>query len=366
MHSDYEQFYKIGKSLRGFKAEQARFGAFPLPTDNTLLAAELLCRAFIENDVPRHLGAICIVELRTPSAITFVVTASGGANIPDNAIDQLQLSLQEAIGSTFCRVACVTFDTAAVFYSPSHIDTRNYVLNAFVPPKATPELADLNAAIDEIKRLPNGLFGRDVHGKPIGGSFDSAVLPIRRLLGCAVALRCDLFPKAQQTMARQSIKSFCQWASRQPYGDRCNLGVHVEALCIMGGNPNQYMYRDNPNVPVSTEAAIQKHVNSAWQCADSSRFCAEPKAFNLIEVRGLKGDLAGQLAMWWDARPNRFCTPNLEGGPYTQFMLPCTSCHARSAQMVAGLAVFASATVTRDEPMQTQASTATRLRRGSI
>lgn len=79
MHPDYEDFYSIAGSLRGFSADQAQFGSFPLPTENTVLAAELLSRAFSELGTPKNLGAICIVELRSEYGITFVINASGEA-----------------------------------------------------------------------------------------------------------------------------------------------------------------------------------------------------------------------------------------------------------------------------------------------
>lgn len=357
-------FYEIDKSLRGFTRELARFGHFPLPSEYTLLAAELLCRSFAENSVPRALGAIAIVELRTTDEIKFIVTASGGGDVPDVALEALQTKLQEEIGHL--RVSCLTYDTAAVFYAPSHIDTRNFVQDAFSALGAPTSLAGVDAAIAAIKGMPDGLFGFNNTGKMIGGNIKPASSAIHSLLGSAVALRCDLFQAAQRVAALNSIRNFCRWASRHAYPDREKLAINIEALCIPGGNPNHFLYQENPNIVVSTERAIQKCVDAAWACADSSRFCAEPKAFTLIRNRGIAGMLAGQLAMWWDGRPNRFCTPNLTGSPYSEYMLPCTSCAERSGQMVGGLPAYVPDGRALEAPTTVRPHTAVRLRRNSI
>ncbi|HEY0065414.1 MAG TPA: hypothetical protein VGC21_25075 [Telluria sp.] len=364
MLAEMREFYEIGTSLAGFRAEQAGFGAFPLPTENTLLAAELLCHIFARQSIPRSLGAICIVELGTAHDMTFVITASGGGDIPDVAINQLQVELQDAIGSTYRRINCLTSDTAAIFYSPSHIDTRQFIRGAFAPPKDMPDENDLRAAINELKALPYGFFGRTANDVQVGGNWNSAMLPIRSLLGCAVALRCGLFQPASQPIARQHIKNFGIWANRHPYPDRAHLATNLDALCIPGGNVHQYLYRGDPNVRISDEPTIQRPLDTAWRVADSSRYCAEPKAFNLIKTRRIQGALVGQLAMWWDERVNRFSTPNLEGSPYTNYMLPCTSCSARSAEMTGGLVPHAM--VVQEEPAKPRPAGGTRLRRGSL
>ncbi|MCP1616797.1 hypothetical protein FBY21_1401 [Pseudomonas sp. SLBN-26] len=366
MHPDYENFYSIAGSLRGFRADQAQFGSFPLPTENTVLAAELLSRIFSELGTPKNLGAICIVELRSDYGITFVINASGGGDLPDAAMERLNTELQEAIGSSYCRISCVTLDTAAIFYSPAHADTKTYIRESFLPSKDTPDLNDVDAAIRDIRELPEAFFGINPGGAVIGGNFNTAAVPIRRILACAVALRCDLFSPAQRSIAKQRIQTFRSLADRHPYPDRGHLATNLEALCIPGGNPNQYLYRDDPNIPISSQNAIQKHVAAAWRCADSSRYCAEPKSFNLIKTRKITGSLAGQLAMWWDNRVNRYSTANLNVGVYADFMLPCSSCCARSAQIIGGITAWARPTTSQDEPLITIPKTATRLRRGSF
>jgi hypothetical protein len=368
MHPDYDNHYSIAGSLRGFRADQAQFGLFPLPTENTVLAAELLSRILTELGVPKDLGAICLVELRTHSGITFVINASGGGDLPDEAMDRLKTELKRAIGSNSYRISCVTLDTAAVFYSPAHTDTRTYIRESFIPSKETPDISDIDAAILDIRALPETFFGINPSGAVIGGNFTTAAAPIRRILACAVALRCDLFRPAQRVIAQQKIQTFRILANKHPYPDRGHLATNLEALCIPGGNQNQYLYQDNPNIAVSSQNAIQKHVAAAWRCADSSRYCAEPKAFNLIKTRKITGNLAGQIAIWWDHRINRYSTPNLNGGVYADFMLPCSSCCARSAQMVCGITVWPGLTssTSQDDALLSLPTTETRLRRGSF
>jgi hypothetical protein len=268
MHPDTRVFYHVDDTLQGFQAKVASFGAFPLPTENTILAAELLCRALMETNTPANMGAVCLVELRTQNTMRFVITASGGSSIPPAPVERLRAALQDEIGGTLA-VECVTVDTAAVFYAPAHADTTAFVQRAFVPPNAAPGLNELTAAIQAVKQMPDGNFGLSTTGQVVG------------------------------------------WLDRHPYGDRAALGENLVALALPGGNPHQYMYRENPNRAVPGHPSFQSAVTRAWTVADLNRFCAEPKAFTFIRTRTLGGGLNGQLALWWDnVRPNRYSTPN--------------------------------------------------------
>lgn len=363
MRQDIRDFFNIDASVTGFRNERAKFGAFPLPTENTILAAELLCRALNEKGVPASLGAVCIVELRAPGTIKFIITASGGGSVPAEPVRQMRAHFQDEIGSTL-TVQCLTVDTTAVFYTPAHTDTVSFVQRAFMPFNAAPGMVELNQAIQAIQHFPNGNFGFDTSGRVLNGNLTTSTTPIHRVLACAVAMRNGMFHQPTPGTARRTLQSFVRWLDRNPYGDRAALGDNLEALAIPGGNPQQYMYRENPNRPIPGHNIFQSLVNQAWTVADLSRFCAEPKAFNFIKIRNITGGLAGQLSLWWDTRPNRYSTHNLEQSPYVSYMLPCSSCRTRAVTMLAGISAYAPGV--QELPTRGAPSTEVRPRRGSF
>lgn len=355
MHNDLLEDFAINRTLRAFQRQAANFGTFPMPADTTVLGGETLHRCLKENDAPAA-GAISIVELRSAGKHTFIAVASGRGVIGEDVGKAWQALMRTALGGSYTTVDCLVLETSAIFYSPAHTDTVKFITDAFpgfVLPASPLDTPDLTLALQNLNNLPDGKFGHNAATGNQLGDMRPTLNAIHELLAVAVALRINAFNSANANAARVTVAGF-RAAQNGKFGfaGRQNFVDNIEALALRGGNPNTYAYQDDPEKPISDIRSIQSKVGQAWRVADLNRFCAEPKAFTYIKTYGLKDPVAGQLAMWWDsARPNNYTFPGSDKGPYSDYMLPCTSCRARSAVMMAGVLLAAAAPLEmREEP----------------
>jgi hypothetical protein len=341
MLEDARQFYKIDETLSAFRSQVAKFGTFPLPTENTVLAGETLRRSLVENGAPAA-GAVCVVELRSAKGLIFLTVASGGGIIADNVVQAWQASLRPLLESSLMSVQCMGIDTAALFYSPAHVDTVNFikaVFPGFALPAAPLDNTNLQTALQDFTALPTGELGMDYRTSQQVNNLTPVVTAVQQLLAVAVALRINAYDSANAVAARQAISSFRATQKKHfAYAGREELVENIEALALRGGNPYQFAYKEDPNKAISTVKKVQAKLAEAWRVADLNRFCAEPKVLNYIKTHGLRDPVAGQLAMWWDtSRENRYGFAGSEKSPYSDYMLPCSSCQARSGEMMAGV-----------------------------
>ena len=341
MLSDARKFYCVDGTLKAFTAQAANFAQFLLPTENTILAAEILRRSLMENGAPAA-GAVSVVELRAAGRVTFLTVASGAGIISNNVTAAWQAMLSPLIESTLLSVQCMTIDTAAIFYSPGHIDTINFIKGAF-PAFALPAMPlnrnDLQTAIQTFNALPLGELGISKDTSQQVNNLTPVVTAVHQLLAVAVAIRINAYNSADIAAIKQTLTQF-RLAQKNsfPYSGREEMVDNLEALALRGGNPLQYAYQENPNTVISSIKKIQAKLAESWRVADLNRFCAEPKAFTYIKSHGLRDPIAGQLALWWDSsRENRYGFPGSELSPYSDYMLPCSSCQARSGDITAGV-----------------------------
>jgi hypothetical protein len=342
---DARKFYSIDTTLNAFTAQAAKFGNFPLPTENTILAAELLRRCLLEAGAPAA-GAISVVELRAAGRITFLTVASGGGIISTAVADTWEAMLRPLLESRYTTIQCTSIDTSALFYSPAHMDTVKFIKDAF-PNFALPAMPldrnDLQAAIQAVNALGDGEFGLSPQNSQQMGNLTPVITAIHQLLAVAVALRINAYNSVDVGAAKQSLSQFRTTQKKYfAYLGHEEIVENVEALALRGGNPYQYAFREDPGLPVSNIKKIQAKLAEAWRVGDLNRFCAEPKAFTYIKTHGLRDPIAGQLAMWWDStRENRYKFSGSEASPYSDYMLPCSSCQARSGDIMAGVGITA-------------------------
>lgn len=358
MLKEDREFYAIDELMSAFKGAKSDFANFPLPTEKTILAAELLRRWLMETNSPSA-GAVAVVELHCGTRVTFLTVASGGGLISDNVVRLWEGALAPMLQNSFQSIQCTAINSAAIFYSPAHKDTETFIKAAF-PNFALPAMPlganDLKAATDAVKALPAGEFGMNYETSQQVGNLNPTTEAVQKMLAVAVALRINAYNSADLPKVRESLDAFRKAQEAHfPYSGREEFIDNIEALALRGGNINQYAFRENPGKAISNIRKIQSKLDDAWRVADLNRFCAEPKAFTYIKTHGIRDFLAGQLAMWFDpSRPNRYNFPGSEDGPYSDYMLPCTSCQTRSAEMLSDI-VKASQT-TAEEPIGRVAS----------
>lgn len=326
--------HSIPLTLKAFRRVQQQFGVFPLPTEATILAAELLCVALTGRNV--DLGAVGVVEVQASGLTTFLAAASGAGQIPADAVVEWQAAVREKLinpNSTLHTVSCMALTTEATFYVPAHQTTAAFIKEAFEDfaiPGRPLTYADLKTTINEIKQMPSSPFGVKPDGSVLPAGYRTEMVPVKKLLAIAVAMRIKAFDRQALADARNALDRLYAWLDRHPYPDRTALAENIGALI----DP----FRDDPNRPISTNHKVQSVLKRAWEVADLSRYCAEPKLFTYLRTVGVAGSVVGQLAMWWDStRPNRYGFPHSEKSPYASYMLPCSSCQARSGEIMAGI-----------------------------
>jgi hypothetical protein len=342
--------YNIMPTLAAFAAQAANFGTFPQPTEDTVLAAETLIACLQQNNAP-NAGAICIAELRSARGVRFIAVASGGGIIPNNVHGAWQAMLAPLLQGFFQTVQCDVLDTAAIFYSPLHADTVQFIQQGFpgfalpAMPLDTPELQQ---AVQNLNALPTGPFGVNYQNSLPLPNLAPTTTALHETLAVAVALRINAFNRANVANARDEIDQLRNRQQRHfPYAGREELIENLEALALLGQGGNLFPYSEDPQKPISNVRAVQAKLTNAWRVADLNRFCAEPKMFTYIKAYGLRDPVAGQLALWWDTvRPNRYA---IAGAPF--YMLPCTSCQARSAEMMLGITRANLAAATAEAPV---------------
>lgn len=344
VRSAIAELHEIPATLAAFRRVRGQFGAFPLPSRATILAAELLCSALTGRNV--NIGAVGVVEVEARGMTTFLAVGSGAGRIPADVV----VDWQTRVGEAFCTphtVSCMALTTEATFYVPAHQSTVEFIRQAF-PHFAIPGSPlgpnDLTTAIDEVRKMPSSPFGLTIDGAVLPAGYAKSIAPVKKLLAVAVAMRIRAFDLRALADAKKSLDKFCTWLERHPYGDRDSLAENIRALV----DP----FHDNPNRPISTIGQIQSVVTHAWNVADLSRYCAEPKLFTYLRTVLPPGAVVGQLAMWWDStRPNRYGFPGSEKSPFASYMLPCSSCFARSAEIMAGIPVVRRHPASAEEPV---------------
>lgn len=331
--------FDVEATRHAFAGHAADMAQFPMPSAGTIVAAEMLARSLTETSAP-DLGAVGVAEYTATGLTTYYAVSSGFGEIPDATITDWNLRLNQ-LANSFHTVCGLGLRTHAIFYSPAHVDTVRFIeagVPAFDIGARRVVDTDVDAALTGLRGLPDSPIGTTAGGDTLPNLAPTKDA-IQRLLSCAVAVRIDATNGiAGSRLIQGKLRSIIPWLDNHAYGDRANLARNIEALANTGGHPAQFRFQENPNLPISTQRAIQRILDNAWRVADLNRFCAEPKLFTYLGVTRTPGALTGQVAMWWDsARPNRY---KLNGDPgiWADYMLPCTSCQGRSTTMLAGLA----------------------------
>lgn len=201
--------HSIPLTLKAFRRVQQQFGVFPLPTEATILAAELLCVALTGRNV--DLGAVGVVEVQASGLTTFLAAASGAGQIPADAVVEWQAAVREKLinpNSTLHTVSCMALTTEATFYVPAHQTTAAFIKEAFEDfaiPGRPLTYADLKTTINEIKQMPSSPFGVKPDGSVLPAGYKTEMVPVKKLLAIAVAMRIKAFDRQALADARNAL-----------------------------------------------------------------------------------------------------------------------------------------------------------------
>lgn len=360
-------------------------GAFPPPTEETIIAAEVIKERLKQLKVDDTMAvSVTHLENQFDGKRLFVVAPSGDhpglsrllhRPTVDSALDLALRSFNDKNNKKYdnsdASFALVShLDT---LYNPMHSVSQDFFKVAFGS-SWTPSAGVTATAISSaLAYFGNTLFttlGDFATEKTQNLSSKNKKQALAGPLASALALRMEIVPHGDVPAAVRSVRTFMRDAkTKAKTANKAKFTDYVAfmdrllvppCLAIDGSLVDPF--------PLTKLATNDKDLDNlsdqaitAWGGGPFGRYCAEPKAYGFIRNRfGIfdqgggkwKGNLKvlGQLAFWYSDYPQStqqartFKVKSIiadSGSNIAQgngaYMVPCSSCASRSGSMVAGL-----------------------------